>query len=450
MIYDPSKVLSVTYNHLNLPYRMEFPDCKVIEFVYDAAGSKIAKVVSQDESLIKRKDYIGGIEYKNQHIEAIYHAEGRLYFEGDFKRYEYSITDHLGNTRLSFTDRDNDGIIEPTDDSETNEILTETHYYAFGMAMEGPWMQNEGRENKYLYNGKELNEEFELGWMSYGAREFDAAIARWVAVDPLSEAQVSFSTYTYTFNNPISYIDPTGMMGEAVHANGLTTEQWIVASRPNAPEGLIDYFREENEKSKGEEERSESDKNWVGMTKRDLMGLSTNVWTQKKKEFPNLSNKALRNLVLKEMGRIFERGVLKSLGLLKNNVELGGREPDAIIEDSKYMLAFLEIKSVKNLDFTYQIEDFMDYLSTSSAKLNGGVGILHLVTLSDANVNWRKINKESIFRGIGLYHSIVQRKIDDPSIIRVAQHQRRVTPTKSPYIVYMYYQWKRNPVQLEH
>ncbi|GAB5553086.1 MAG: hypothetical protein Sapg2KO_26770 [Saprospiraceae bacterium] len=54
-------------------------------------------------------------------------------------------------------DKDGDGIVEATDDPETNEILSETHYYPFGMNMEGPWMQNAGRENPYLYNGKGLN-----------------------------------------------------------------------------------------------------------------------------------------------------------------------------------------------------------------------------------------------------------------------------------------------------
>ena len=220
LIYDPSKAMTVEYNYLNLPTIMEFPDCKVIEFVYDAAGAKLSKIVRQESNPIKRKDYLGGIEYVNNQIEAIYHSEGRVYYEEGVGRYEYNLTDHLGNVRLSFTDRDTDGVIEATDDPETNEILSETHYYPFGMTMEGPWMQNAGRENPYLYNGKELNEEFGLNWSSYGAREYDASIGRWMTVDPLAEKYIGWSPYNYTMNNPIRQIDPDGRSVDDVVING--------------------------------------------------------------------------------------------------------------------------------------------------------------------------------------------------------------------------------------
>ena len=133
-----------------------------------------------------------------------------MYYEDDVGRYEYNLTDHLGNVRLSFTDRDGDGIVEATDDPETNEILSETHYYPFGMNMEGPWMQNAGRENPYLYNGKELNEEFGLSWLSYGAREYEPSIGRWMSVDPAAESFSSLSVYNYGLNNPARIIDPDG------------------------------------------------------------------------------------------------------------------------------------------------------------------------------------------------------------------------------------------------
>jgi RHS repeat-associated protein len=91
------------------------------------------------------------------------------------------------------------------------EVIQRDDYYAFGLRK-----VTTGGTNKYLYNGKELQEE--LGEYDYGTRFYDPVIGRWDVLDPFSDDAPDITSYRYCFNNPINYTDPDGLY--EVDANG--------------------------------------------------------------------------------------------------------------------------------------------------------------------------------------------------------------------------------------
>ena len=82
-------------------------------------------------------------------------------------------------------------------------------YYPFGLTF-NEYQRSSSLPNKYLYNGKELQEE--TGWMDYGARMYMPDIGRWGVVDPLTEISRRWTPYNYTYDNPIKFTDPDGML----------------------------------------------------------------------------------------------------------------------------------------------------------------------------------------------------------------------------------------------
>lgn len=61
----------------------------------------------------------------------------------------------------------------------------------------------------YLFNAKEFDEE--TGMYYYGARYYDPRLSLWMSTDPMQEKYNNISTYCYTYNSPINFVDPTGM-----------------------------------------------------------------------------------------------------------------------------------------------------------------------------------------------------------------------------------------------
>ena len=124
-------------------------------------------------------------------------------------QWQYALADHLGNVRVIFTDKNNDGLIAQSVNDTINEVLSIRNYSPFGLELGGS-QKNLDYQNPYRFGGKE-HSNF-TGYSDFGGRWLDKGLGRWNSVDPLGEHpnQVSRSTYSAFWSNPITYNDPDG------------------------------------------------------------------------------------------------------------------------------------------------------------------------------------------------------------------------------------------------
>ena len=399
MVTDKNKdIATIQYNHLNLPSKVIKETGDYVKYIYNAAGVKQSQEVYDSSNALKKKtDYLGEFFYENDTLKFVNHEEGRIVMTGPGPEYQYSLKDHLGNTRVTFTTKSNvesfvasldvtraeyeqsifgsynsftDQSMDPTpsasendkilklnggyngqigltkslavvpgdlialevyakvgesggtsnlmnfaaaltqafglspsipgeaatafealnsfgleianggrDDDEdepkgflniivfdqdynfvtaafkqvmeadtdttslrlrirqpgyafvflSNEsevpqeigfdtfVVTQHHsdviqqddYYPFGLTFNSYQRENSA-EQKYLYSGKELQHELDLGWLDFGARMYTPELGMWSVVDPHGENYYGFSPYSFCLGNPVVFTDPDG------------------------------------------------------------------------------------------------------------------------------------------------------------------------------------------------------------------------------------------------
>jgi RHS repeat-associated protein len=198
MATDNSKGIGqIIYNLLNLPQSIAALNTT---YTYDADGQKLRRVIGTVTT-----DYIDGIEYDSGALTFIQTEEGRALPNGTtLYNYEYSLSDHLGDERVTFDSH-----------TTTPTIVQQDNYMPFGMDISVGSVVNP--QNNYLYNKKELQQN--LQQYDYVARLYDPVIGRWTKTDGKAELYFSTSPYVYALNQPTNAIDPDGKV--VIFINGL-------------------------------------------------------------------------------------------------------------------------------------------------------------------------------------------------------------------------------------
>jgi RHS repeat-associated protein len=224
-------IKSISYNALNLPLKIVFNNKSYIVYSYTATGEKIRVdyykpfstsgrpsilpthgVLSSNDSLLVTSgslitpsgpitlinhtytEYCGNHILENGKLKQSLFDGGYITYSDDEPELHFYVRDHQGNNRLVMSE---DGVVEQVND-----------YTPFGVQMKNSFTATSSQ--RYKYNSKELDRMFGLDLYDYGARFYDARIARWQTIDPLCEKYYSISPYVYCANNPIRFIDPDG------------------------------------------------------------------------------------------------------------------------------------------------------------------------------------------------------------------------------------------------
>lgn len=231
-------ITAITYNHLNLPVTITIsgnPDTAnngTISYFYNSVGIKLKKTVTPAIGNPVETDYVNGYQYVGGVLEFFPTSEGyvknTVVNGANNYSYVFQYKDHLGNNRVSYTLGTDNAL----------KILEEDHYYPFGLKHNGysanqqiivstcppgkicigqpgpvtitPVITPADVTYKYMYNGKELQDELGVGTYDYGWRQYDPSIGRFNKIDRFAEKYPSLTTYSYAGNNPIYFVDVQG------------------------------------------------------------------------------------------------------------------------------------------------------------------------------------------------------------------------------------------------
>ncbi len=221
MISDQNKKITlITYNHLNLPVRVDFgmTGTNYILYTYDAAGVKVNKTIEMWDGTsqkVTQTEYLSGFQYADGNMQFFGTAQGYVRRVGSTYKYIYNFTDQTGNVRMSYGE-------DPAVPGGL-AILEENHYYPYGLKHQNynidkleyvpqdtgvVLAQASSLLYKYKFNGMEWQEELGLNTYDMALRQFDSAIGRWTVIDPV--VHFAQSTYNGFDGNPVFWADPSG------------------------------------------------------------------------------------------------------------------------------------------------------------------------------------------------------------------------------------------------
>ena len=203
------------YDHNNLPREIHFFSGARTAYIYSADGVKLQTVHSvpavapsvnlgdlpAPDAIRSVTDYCGPFVYEDGKLSRINLENGYLNFLDPAGRpmaqheHVFYLRDHLGNNRVSVR-------------GEGGGVLQVDNYYPFGLPMGCGYNM---AFQRWRFGGKEMDRTAGLDLCDFEARLYDPATGRFTNPDLLAEKNHPHTPFAFCANNPLIFIDPTGM-----------------------------------------------------------------------------------------------------------------------------------------------------------------------------------------------------------------------------------------------
>ncbi|MBU0661018.1 hypothetical protein KKG22_02440, partial [Patescibacteria group bacterium] len=197
-----NQLASIAYTDNSRPAFLPSLNQNTLSFVYDDFGNRIKKTKNQTDSTYYIND---GLRVLNELDELGNRTKTNIY-----GLEMIADLDEVGNITYIHTDVLGSTILLT---NEAGEPTGEYEYDAFGSTIGYTGVDT----TNYLFTNQESDFESELYY--YNARYYNPNTGRFISRDAKlgnSGDVLSHNRYIYVKNNPLKYVDPTGMIGEDV------------------------------------------------------------------------------------------------------------------------------------------------------------------------------------------------------------------------------------------
>ncbi len=199
MTSDPNAGINFAiYDCNNMPLA-EYKGNTRYDYTYDANGTRISKTIGKNTTY-----YTHGVS-GNAEMETIIGTSSttsRYYIWGldhlghiTSAMHYYYLKDHLGSIRMTV--------------NKNGKVVSYNDYYPYGSIMPMRSMNMAMADERYKFIGKE--QDAETGYGYFDNRYYCSLTGMFGRPDELSELNPFQSPYVYALNNPVRFLDPSGL-----------------------------------------------------------------------------------------------------------------------------------------------------------------------------------------------------------------------------------------------